>query len=61
MDLGLTPGAVVRAIMSSAFGDPVAYEVRGALVALRADQAAQILVRPLAGERAAEAPEGSAR
>jgi DtxR family Mn-dependent transcriptional regulator len=61
MDLGLTPGAVVRAIMSSALGDPVAYEVRGTLVALRADQAAQILVRPLAGERAAEAPEGSAR
>jgi hypothetical protein len=29
-------------------GDPRAYEVRGTLIALRRDQAAHILVRPVA-------------
>jgi DtxR family Mn-dependent transcriptional regulator len=45
MDLGLTPGVLVRAEMTSAFGDPVAYRVRGTLIALRREQAAQVLVR----------------
>jgi DtxR family Mn-dependent transcriptional regulator len=30
------------------FGDPRAYRVRGTLIALRKDQAAQIWVKPLA-------------
>lgn len=40
LDLGVVPGTVVRAVMSSAGGDPVAFDVRGALVALRREQAA---------------------
>jgi DtxR family Mn-dependent transcriptional regulator len=44
MDLGLTPGVVVEASMRSALGDPVAYKVRGAVVALRREQAARVLV-----------------
>ena len=44
LDLGVVPGTVVRARMRSAGGDPVAYEIRGALIALRAEQAAMIRV-----------------
>lgn len=44
LDLGVVPGTVVRARMSSAAGDPVAYDIRGALVALRREQAAHIRV-----------------
>lgn len=46
MDLGLIPGTVVVAEMDSPLGDPVAYRVRGALVALRREQAALVLIAP---------------
>ncbi len=46
LDLGLTPGTVVYAELSNFFGDPRAYRVRGTLIALRKDQAAQIWVKP---------------
>ena len=39
LDLGVVPGTVVRAEMRSAAGDPVAYRIRGALIALRRGQA----------------------
>ncbi len=45
LDLGLLPGTVVEARMASPSGDPVAYRVRGALIALRRSQADQIQVR----------------
>jgi DtxR family Mn-dependent transcriptional regulator len=39
LDLGLVPGTVVTSELQGAFKDPVAYRVRGALIALRKDQA----------------------
>jgi DtxR family Mn-dependent transcriptional regulator len=48
LDLGLTPGALVRPELSNAFGDPRAYRIRGTLIALRKDQAAMVLVKPAA-------------
>jgi DtxR family Mn-dependent transcriptional regulator len=39
LDLGLVPGTVVKAEFTSPGGDPVAYRVRGALIALRRTQA----------------------
>ena len=42
LDLGLVPGTVVEAELRSASGDPTAYRVRGALLALRRTQAEQI-------------------
>ena len=48
MDLGFTPGAVLEPALDTFAGDPRAYRVRGTLVALRRDQAAQIIVRPAA-------------
>lgn len=44
LDLGLTPGVPVTAELPSMFGDPVAYRVRGTLIALRRDQADQIVI-----------------
>jgi DtxR family Mn-dependent transcriptional regulator len=43
-DLGLLPGTQVRAEFASPAGDPVAYRIRGALIALRKDQADLIQV-----------------
>ncbi len=46
-DLGLLPGTEVRAEYASPAGDPVAYRIRGALIALRAEQAELIQVEPI--------------
>jgi DtxR family Mn-dependent transcriptional regulator len=54
LDLGLVPGTMVEAELESAGGDPVAFRVRGALIALRRDQARWILV-DRAGPGASEA------
>jgi DtxR family transcriptional regulator, Mn-dependent transcriptional regulator len=46
MDLGFTPGAHLEPALETFAGDPRAYRVRDTLVALRRDQARQVLVRP---------------
>jgi DtxR family Mn-dependent transcriptional regulator len=43
-DLGVLPGSSVHAEMRSPSGDPTAYRVRGALVALRREQAQMIQI-----------------
>jgi DtxR family Mn-dependent transcriptional regulator len=45
MDLGVVPGTTIRAEMKSASGDPTAYAIRGATVALRRQHAAMIFIR----------------
>lgn len=44
LDLGIVPGTLVASELVSPGGDPTAYRVRGALIALRRDQADLILV-----------------
>ncbi len=44
MDLGILPGTVIDVEMTSPSGDPTAYKVRGALIALREEQAKLIQV-----------------
>ena len=44
MDLGILPGTSVEVEMEAAQGNPVAYRVRGAIIALRKSQAALIRV-----------------
>ena len=44
MDLGILPGTLIKAELESPGGDPLAYRVRGALLALRKEQADHILV-----------------
>jgi DtxR family Mn-dependent transcriptional regulator len=46
LDLGLTPGTVVEAALPNPFKDPIAYRVRDTLIALRREQADQILIDP---------------
>lgn len=47
LDLGLTPGTIIYPELNNFFNDPRAYRVRGTLIALRQDQAAQIWVQPV--------------
>lgn len=51
MDLGVLPGTLITTEMASPGGDPTAYRIRGALIALRREQAALINIQPL-GETA---------
>jgi DtxR family Mn-dependent transcriptional regulator len=51
LDLGIVPGTIVRAEMISPGGDPIAYRVRGALIALRREQSD--LIRIVRGAAAA--------
>ncbi len=53
LDLGVVPGTEIRAVMRSAAGDPIAYDIRGALIALRREQAGWIRVRRRSAEAAA--------
>tara|TARA_Y100001960_G_scaffold330038_1_gene422980 strand:+ start:6076 stop:6537 length:462 start_codon:yes stop_codon:yes gene_type:complete len=44
LDLGVVPGTTVDVVFESAAGDPAAYNIRGALIALRREQADWIQV-----------------
>lgn len=48
LDLGVVPGTRIQAELGSATGDPIAYRIRGALIALRRQQAEWIEVEPAA-------------
>jgi DtxR family Mn-dependent transcriptional regulator len=50
LDLGVVPGTVVSAELEGAMRDPVAYEIRGALIALRRHQAEWIYVETPSGD-----------
>lgn len=45
LDMGLVEGARVESLFAGPSGDPVAYLVKGAVVALRAEDARTVLVR----------------
>ncbi|TCL62577.1 ferrous iron transport protein A [Hydrogenispora ethanolica] len=47
LDLGLVPSTIVEAIRKSPAGDPVAYMIRGAVIALRSEESRQIKVRSI--------------
>ena len=49
LDIGLALGAPVRRLLQSPFGDPSAYEIGGAVFALRKEDACQVLVEPSGG------------
>ena len=44
LDMGLIPGTLVSCAFKSPWGDPSAYLIRGALVALRQEDAEEIFV-----------------
>ncbi|MCF6461707.1 FeoA family protein [Clostridium sp. Cult3] len=44
LDLGLIHDTTIKSLIKSPAGDPVAYEIRGAVIALRSEESSQILV-----------------
>lgn len=44
LDLGLINDTLVESIRRSPSGDPTAYEIRGAVIALRSEEASDIIV-----------------
>lgn len=44
LDLGLVSDTVVEALQKSPSGDPTAYHIRGAVIALRSEEASKIMV-----------------
>lgn len=45
LDLGLVQGTTVEALQKSPSGDPVAYFIRGAVIALRQEDAQKVLIK----------------
>ncbi len=43
-DLGLIPGTEISCLLKSPSGDPVAYLIRGAVIALRSEETSNILL-----------------
>lgn len=43
-DIGLVPGSKVKCLLKSPLGDPVAYDIRGAVIAIREEEASKIYV-----------------
>lgn len=41
-DIGLVPGTRVKCVLKSPLGDPVAYKIRGAIIAIRKEEALKI-------------------
>lgn len=46
-DIGLIEGTTVQCVQKSPAGDPVAYFIRGALIALRTEDSGKVLVTPI--------------
>ncbi len=44
LDLGVVPGTKIRYALNNPLKEPVAYTIRGAVIALRNDQAKKILI-----------------
>lgn len=47
LDLGLIADTVIEVLQKSPSGDPVAYQIRGAVIALRSEETSRILVETL--------------
>jgi len=47
LDLGLVSDTEVEALQKSPSGDPIAYHIRGAVIALRSEEASKIIIEAL--------------
>ena len=47
LDLGIVSGTIIEALQKSPSGDPVAYAIRGAVIALRREDASKIMIEAL--------------
>lgn len=46
LDIGITVGSKIESLFASPFGEPVAYGIRGAVIALRREESEKITVEP---------------
>jgi ferrous iron transport protein A len=46
LDLGMVPATTIEAVRRSPAGDPVAYKVRGTIIALRSEESRLITIKP---------------
>lgn len=49
MDIGLTPRTFVKCVLKSPLGDPKAYLIRGAVIAIRNDDSKDVYVKTQKG------------
>ncbi len=47
LDLGLVPGTMVESVRRSPAGDPTAFKIRGAVIALRSEVGCKVSVHPI--------------
>ena len=47
LDLGLIPGTIITAVLSSPFNDPIAYKIKNATIAIRKNDSKNIIVEEL--------------
>ena len=47
LDIGLVEDTLVECVLKSPFGDPTAYFIRGALIAIRSEDSKSILVEAM--------------
>lgn len=47
LDLGLIPGTTVRTRQKSPVGDPIAFEIRGATMALRSEETDVVIIKEI--------------
>ena len=47
LDIGITVGSKIESLFASPFGEPVAYLIRGAVIALRREESEKIAVEPI--------------
>lgn len=47
LDLGVIPGTIIESLQASPSGDPIAYLIKGAVIAFRSETASMVLVREL--------------
>lgn len=45
LDLGFIPNTKVKSLFKSPSSDPIAYEVRGTVIALRSEESSQIIIK----------------
>lgn len=50
LDMGFTNGTRVEVLQQSPSGDPIAYQVRGAVIALRSEESSLIIMEALLQE-----------
>lgn len=49
LDIGIVPGSKIECVMESPNGNPVAYLIKGAVIAIRKEDSKDVVIRELEG------------